>query len=165
LTGILKTFVKYFYLVSRVSGQVLILFMTLLITVDVLGRATLGKSTLIATELSGYTLVAVVFLGLAYTLKMGRHISVEIITSRLPERKRMQLETAIYILGAIFMAWLTWTTWEPVIRNLQTHSITTLQTPMWIPYLFIPVGSGMLTLAFLIEVVGKIRALKGSQER
>lgn len=108
-------------------------------------------------------LVAIVFLGLAYTLRMGRHISVEIITSKLSEIKRLQLDVGIYLLGVIYTAWLTWTTWEPVLMNLQTRSITTLQTPMWVPHLFIPVGSAMLTLAFIIEVVGKIRTLKGSK--
>jgi len=42
----------------------------------------------------------------------------------------------------------------------KTTSITSLYTPMWIPYLFVPVGSGMLTLALLTELISKIRSLR-----
>ena len=155
-------FSKYLYRVSAVSGQVLLLGMTLLITVDVLGRATLGKSTLVSTEISGYALVAIVFLGLAYTLRMERHVRIELLTRNLSPRKQQQLEIAVLILSMVFIAWLAWATCGPVVLNyIQRHtSITYLHTPMWIPYLFVPVGTGMLAIALLIEVIGKLRNLK-----
>ena len=152
--------VKLFYLTSKITGQIIILAMTLLITIDVIGRSTIGKSTLIASELSGYMLVAIVFLGLAHTLKAEKHITVEIITSRLSDQKRRQLEVAVYIVGAIFMSWLALSTWYPVVKNLHTQSITSLHAPMWIPYLFVPVGSAMLAIAFLIEGVEKTKNLR-----
>jgi TRAP-type C4-dicarboxylate transport system permease small subunit len=140
--------------------MVLILLMTLLITIDVIGRTLFAKSTLVADELSGYMMVAIVFLGLAHTLKADKHITVEIITSRLPDEKRQKLEVIVFILSAAFMAWLTWSTWYPVVKNLHTQSITSLHAPMWIPYLLVPVGSAMLTLAFLIEAVRKMKRLR-----
>lgn len=162
LTYYFGIFSKYLYRVSAVSGQVLLLGMTLLITVDVLGRATLGKSTLVSTEISGYALVAIVFLGLAYTLRMERHVRIELLTRRLSPRKQQQLEIAVLILSMVFIAWLAWATWGPVALNyIQKHtSITYLHTPMWIPYLFVPIGTGMLAIALLIEVIGKLRNLK-----
>jgi len=155
-------FTKYFYLVSKVAGQVLILGMTLIITVDVLARATIGKSTLISFEVSGYALVAIVFLGLAYTLRMGRHIKIEILTRHFSRWWQLRLEIVVFIICIIFIAWLTWVTWSSVATNYaqKMTSITTLHMPMWIPYFFIPVGSGMLALALVIELVGKIKGLK-----
>ena len=160
MNDIRKILVRLLYLVSKISGQVIILLMTLLITIDVIGRTIFGKSTLIASELSGYMLVAIVFLGLAHTLKVDKHITVEIITSRLPDEKRRKLEVIVFILSAVFMSWLTWSTWYPVMKNLHTQSITSLRAPMWVPYLLVPVGSAMLTIAFLIEAIGKIKQLR-----
>ncbi|MBU2535193.1 MAG: TRAP transporter small permease [Chloroflexi bacterium] len=157
-----EAFIKYFYLASKVAGQILILGMTMIITVDVLARATIGKSTLISFEVSGYTLVAIVFLGLAYTLRMGRHIKIEILTRHLSDRWQLRLEIVVFIICIIFIAWFTWITWSSVATNYaqKMTSITTLHMPMWIPYFFIPVGSGMLALALVIELVGKIKGLK-----
>ena len=156
-----EAFTKYFYLASKVAGQILILGMTLLITVDVLSRAIIGKSTLISFEVSGYALVAIVFLGLAYTLRMGRHIKIEILTRHFSRRWQLRLEVVVVIICIIFIAWLTWITWSSVATNYtqKMTSITTLHTPMWIPYFFVPLGSGMFTLALVIELVGKIRSL------
>jgi len=162
LTRYFDLFSKYLYRISAISGQVLIFGMTLLITVDVLGRATIGKTTLVATEVSGYALVAIVFLGLAYTLQTERHVRIELLTRRLSPKRRQQLEIAVLTLSMVFIAWFTWATMGPVIQNYITHhvSITFLHAPMWIPYLFVPVGAGMLAIGLLIEIIGKIRNLR-----
>lgn len=162
LTYYFDLFSKYLYRVSAVSGQVLIFGMTLLITVDVLSRATIGKSTLVSTEISGYALVAIVFLGLAYTLRMERHIRIELLTRRLSLRRQQQLEIAVLILSMVFITWFAWATVGPVVLNYIQHhiSITYLHTPMWIPYLFVPVGAGMLAIGLLIEIIGKLKKLR-----
>lgn len=153
---------KQFYRISLVSGQVLIAGMVLLITVDVLGRQFIGKSTLIATEVSGYALVALVFLGLAYTLHTERHIKIDLITRLLPLKIRQILNIFVLILSVVFVIWLTHATWVPVkVNYIQQHtSITSLHTPMWIPYLFVPIGTGMLAFGLLMELINKIRDLK-----
>ncbi len=166
LTYYLDTFSKYLFQISAVLGQALIFGMTLLITIDVLGRATIGKTTLVATEISGYALVAIVFLGLAYTLRMERHVRIELVTRKLPLRRQQQLEIAVLILSMVFIGWFTWATWGPVkVNYIQNHvSITYLHAPMWIPYLFVPVGAGLLALGFLIEIIAKITNLGRSAD-
>lgn len=157
----LNVFDKYLCRISAVLGQALIFGMTLLVTVDVLGRTILGKSTLVATEISGYALVAIVFLGLAYTQRAERHVEINLLTRRFSLRRQRQLEIAVLIASTVFMAWLAWTTWGPVKANYIQHvtSITFLHTPMWIPYLFVPIGAGMLAIVLLIEVLNKIKTL------
>jgi TRAP-type C4-dicarboxylate transport system permease small subunit len=161
-TRSLDLFRKHFHRISLVSGQVLIFGMTMLITVDVLGRQFIGKSTLIATEVSGYALVAIVFLGLAYTLHTERHIKIDLVTRTLPPRVRQILNLFVLILSISFIIWLTYATSIPVKVNfVQQHtSITSLHTPMWIPYLFVPIGTGMLAIGLIIELIYKIRNLK-----
>ena len=153
-----NTFVKYFYGFSLVSGQVLLFIMTGLIAFDVFARAFIGRSTMISQDVSGYLMVAITFLGLAHTLREGRHISVEILTRKLSPHRQRQIEILVYLLCIVFMAWLTWTTSLPVVDAYATGqvAVTLSETPMWIPLFFVPFGSGMLTLAFVIEFVRKI---------
>lgn len=153
---------KPFFRISLISGQVLILGMALLITVDVLGRQFIGKSTLISTEVSGYALVAIVFLGLAYTLHTERHIKIDLVIRLLPPKVKQILNIFVLILSVIFVIWLTYATWVPVrVNYIQQHtSITALHTPMWIPYLFVPIGTGMLAIGLVVELINKIRILK-----
>ena len=133
----------------------LILFMTLLITVDVLGRSFFGLPVYFSTEVSGYILVALTFLGLAYTQRKGKHIRIQLLTRHLPAGAQRYLELTILIIGIIVVGWLTWATKDPVIQNyvFQRTSITNLETPMWIPWLLVPVGFFMLTIQFIAEFI------------
>jgi TRAP-type C4-dicarboxylate transport system permease small subunit len=151
-------FVNYFYRFSLVSAEILLLIMTGLIALDVFARALFGKSTMISQEMAGYLLVAITFLGLSHTLREGRHITVELLTSKLSPHRQRQFEILVFLVCIVFMAWLTWTTWSPFADTFATgqRSVTPLQTPMWAVYFFVPLGSGMLTLAFVIELIRKL---------
>jgi TRAP-type C4-dicarboxylate transport system permease small subunit len=141
--------------------------MTLLITADILGRSLLGKSTLVAAELSGYALVAIVCLALAYTQRSGGHIEITLLTRQLPQKMQELLKLATLSLSVAFMIWFTYATCIPVILKYSQHvrSITFLATPMWIPYLLIPIGLGMMTLELLVELMSKLVAVaRGSTD-
>jgi len=157
-----NAFVKSFYRFSLVSAEILLFIMTGLIALDVFARALFGKSTMISQEMAGYLLVAITFLGLSHTLREGRHITVELLTSKLSPHRQRQLEILVFLVCIVFMAWLTWTTWSPFADTFATgqRSVTPLQTPMWIIYFFVPLGSGMLTLAFVIELIRKVGNLR-----
>ena len=147
--------------VGGMCGAVFIFLMTLLITVDVIGRA-FGTPTYVATELSGYLLIGIVFLGLAYTQRKGRHIKIIMLTERLPPRKRQLLEIATLIVALTFISWFTWSTFGPVIQNyvLKATSLTFIHTPLWIPYAFVAVGLAVLGIELMIELIREITSLK-----
>lgn len=140
--------------------------MTLLTTVDVLGRAG-GKPTYVADEMSGYALVAIVFLGLGYTQRKGGHIQIIILARRLSQRKRQLLDIAILTVVLIFISWVTWHTAGPVIQNyvLNATSLTMVATPLWIRWLFIPLGLGILTIELMVELIKAIGARSIAKRR
>lgn len=136
--------------------------MTLLVTVDVIGRK-LGHATGIAQEVSGYILVLIIFLGLAYTLREGAHISIELVTSRIPQVMRKWLKVITSFLGMGFSVWLMWYTTRLVI-TLYTQgstSMTHLHAPMWPLQMLVPIGLGLFALAILVET---IKTIKRNQE-
>jgi|TARA_Y100000031_G_C8201455_1_gene376394 TRAP-type C4-dicarboxylate transport system permease small subunit len=146
-------------------GSAAILFITLLITVDVLGRA-LGIPTQVAHELSGYMMVGVVFLGLAHTQRKGKHIKISLITDRLSQRKRQQTEIAALAVAAVCVGGLVWYTSMPVMSNYTKHitSLTFLHVPLWIPYLLVPLGLFMLAIELTVETFRKIQSFRTNQE-
>jgi len=154
---------KSFRIVVSIAGGVgaiLIFFMVLLLTVDVAGRYVFGASTIVATELSGYALVAIIFLGLSYTQRAGQHIRITLLTGRLSQKRRHQLEIATLILTAVFFIWFTWVTADPVIYSYMNGvvSLTIMRVPMWIPQLFIPLGTSIFVAELVVEIIGKLRS-------
>jgi len=140
--------------VGAMIGAVSIFLMTLLITIDVLGR-TIGIPTRISVEVSGYFLIAIVFLGLAYTQKNEKNIQISLLISKLSYVWRKLLGIATLILATVFIGWLTIITFENAMRaySMDAISQTALHTPLWIPYMLVPIGLGMLAVVLVIELV------------
>jgi len=143
------------------GGAVFIFLMTLLITVDIIGRA-VGLPTYVSTEMSGYMLIGIVFLGLAYTQRKGRHIKILILTEKLPPRMQQLLEIAMTFLAMAFISWFAWSTFGPTIENFvqKVTSLTLASTPLWIPYGLIPVGLGILAIELMFQLIRAIASLK-----
>ena len=72
--------------VGEFLSNLALLFMTLGITADVLARWLAGTASKAAVELTGYFMVAVVFLGLAPAQRVKAHIQIEVFVKLLPER-------------------------------------------------------------------------------
>ena len=159
----LDLFSKYSSLTSGTFAAVFVFFMALLIIVDVIGRSTTGWTTLVADEISAYMVVAVVFLGLAHTQRMGRHISIHILTRRFSQRTQERLHLITLILALAIISWLTWITVGPVAADYvkETKSLGAAHIPMWIPRLFIPLGAGLFGLELLIEIIKKLKKTEG----
>jgi TRAP-type C4-dicarboxylate transport system permease small subunit len=104
---------------------------------------------------AGYLMAASGFLALAHTLKRGEHIRVTLLLSALKGRARHALElwalfaaTALAALAAWYSARLAW----------QSHAFNDISTgndatPLWIPQLTMAIGSTILLVAFIDELV------------
>ena len=158
---IFESVLKWVGYIGGWGGAVFTFLMTLLITVDVIGRA-FGMPTYVAVEMSGYMLIGIVFLGLAYTMRKGKHIKITLLTDRFPPRMRQLLEIAALFVALVFIGWFAWSTFGPAKVNfvLKITSLTIVGTPLWIPYGFIAVGLGMLAVELMAELIREIASLK-----
>ena len=147
---------------SRIAGAgivvagVAVLLMVALVTVEVISRYFLRRSTLIADEYAGYLLVVVSFGGLAYTLHTEGHIRVDFVTNRLPVGVRRLLFGIGGVLGAIFVAILAWQSWQLIQTSIgiNERALTVVRTPLWIPQLVIPIGLVLFLVAVIRYTVG-----------
>jgi TRAP-type C4-dicarboxylate transport system permease small subunit len=137
-----------------VAGAVSVL-LTALIAVSVISRRVFNAPLLITEEISGYMMVALVFLGLAYTMKMESHVRADILLSHLPPRARAVLETIATLLALGFAGVLVAGSWRLAAEfyTQGTLSFRHLQTPLWIPGSLLVIGAVLLTLQLLARLL------------
>jgi TRAP-type C4-dicarboxylate transport system permease small subunit len=104
---------------------------------------------------AGYMMAAAGFLALAHTLKRGEHIRVTLLLSKLRGKARRGLElwallaaTLLAALSAFYSARLVWQS-----RQFNDVSTGNDATPLWIPQLAMALGTLILLIAFIDELV------------
>lgn len=145
---------------SRVGAWVAtiaVIMMMLMVTLEVILRYFFRTSTLAADEFGGYFLVVVVFMGAAYTLRMGGHVKVEVLTSRLSLNTRYFLYVATSVLTALVCIPLVWQAWKLVMTSYSSGitSGTIMNTPQSIPQAFIGIGLSLLVLQAAVQIFKK----------
>ena len=108
---------------------------------------------------AGYLMAASGFLALAHTLKRGEHIRVTLLLSALRGSARRAMEiwalfaaTLLAALAAYYSARLVWQS-----RAFNDISTGNDATPLWIPQLSMALGSAILLIAFVDELVLELR--------
>lgn len=140
-----------------VAGSAAVL-MVALITTEVIARSVFSTSTLMADEYSGYFLVAMTYLGLAYTGRSGLHVRVDSVIRFLPPRLRDTVVVSGLVISLAFLLLLAWETWALVRSSyeVQDTALTVRRTPLFLPELMIPVGLVLFCLLVLREIVWRL---------
>ncbi|MEE8416274.1 MAG: TRAP transporter small permease, partial [Desulfobacterales bacterium] len=134
----------------------------LIVTEGVIVRKILGISTIWQIEASVYLLIFVVFAGAPLVQKNEHHLNVDLVIIHLSPRTREITLIVVSIISCILaaiLAWYSWPMWwEAVVGN--EHSESLWGPPLWIPYLFLPLGMTMLCLQYIVYIRDKIVKLK-----
>jgi len=104
---------------------------------------------------AGYLMAAAGFLALAHTFKRGEHIRVTLLINALRGATRRAMElwalaaaSALALLGAYYSARLVWQS-----RAFNDISTASDATPLWLPQLGMAIGSAVLAIALIDELV------------
>jgi len=104
---------------------------------------------------AGYCMAAAGFLALAHTLKRGEHIRVTLILEHLDPKPQRALElwalAIASLLAALFAYYsvrLSWQSWD--FNDISTGNDA---TPLWIPQLTMALGTVVLCIAFVDELI------------
>ena len=113
---------------------------------------------------AGYLMAGAGFLALAHTLKKGEHIRVTLLLGMTRGRLRHGLEiwalamaSALALLSAGYSARLAWQ--SHVFHDISTASDA---TPLWIPQLSMVIGTAILAIAFIDELVLEVMGRRQS---
>ncbi|MGP9821577.1 TRAP transporter small permease [Salinarimonas sp. NSM] len=118
-----------------------------------------GFVILSLAEISGYLFAAASFLALAGTLKAGAHIRVTMLVNALPGRARTAIEAAALAFGTVAAGFGTWAIGGYAWESWRFGEISPglVQVPLVWPQAAMAAGAGLLTIAFLDELVGTLR--------
>ena len=108
---------------------------------------------------AGYMMAAAGFLAMAHTLKKGEHIRVTLLIAGLKGGARKGFElwslfaaSALALLSAFYSSKLAW-------QSHAFHDISTSNdaTPLWLPQLTMALGTAVLAVAFIDELVLELK--------
>lgn len=98
---------------------------------------------------SYYYMVLAAFIPLAFAEQKGAHISVEVITERLPGWIQRHLAGWSYLLSAVVFGMLTARTWGEALTKMKIGASIVqgeASIALWPSYFFLPVGFGLMFL-------------------
>ncbi len=137
-----------------------VLAIVVLISFDVLMRYFFNEPQLFVDELASFLEVLVIFGGLAQTFRLGGHVRVDLLTSRLSAPVRAWLRLVTLIIGLAFLGVVMWTTAQSALTAYRYGRVSSVMLyPLWLPMVLIPVGLGLLAVTMLAALKRQLRAL------
>ena len=152
-----------------VAGSVWIFVIMILINADVFGRYLFGAPINGVPEIISLSIVGIVFLQLANTLRVRRMIRSDVIVGRLlanRPRAGHALQAVHHLTGMLIMAAVVWFVWPKLIEawedKIYIGDIGHFTVVTW-PILAIIVGASAVTcLQFAVHVVTDLRIAGGA---
>ncbi len=108
---------------------------------------------------AGYLMAAAGFLALAHTLKRGDHIRVTLLLQYLGARAHKALQVWSLAAAVALAALFAWFSARLAWQSYKFHDVSTGNdaTPLWIPQIGMAVGTLILLVAFVDELVLELR--------
>ncbi|WP_403022224.1 TRAP transporter small permease [Salinibacterium sp. GXW1014] len=140
---------KAFAVVSAVLCGAL----ALLLTAEVVMRATTGGSIRGLFEIAELALVMTVFLGFAQAEVNGTHVRVTLLTDRLRPAVANRLRGVALLLACVFLAWMSIELVERAMNSFVGGEYRTglLNFPVWPSRAFVAFGTSLLTIVALAK--------------
>jgi TRAP-type C4-dicarboxylate transport system permease small subunit len=141
----------------NVLGTLLILVMVLAVNADVIGRNLFLYPLPGVLEFVGLSIVAIVFLQMANTLREDRHVANDVLMRHVgAARPRLAaaFHAAFYLIGASLMALIVWFVWPIVLDNYSggfyRGTAGVIEIPTWPFIAAVVVGAAATGVQYLL---------------
>jgi TRAP-type C4-dicarboxylate transport system permease small subunit len=114
---------------------------------EVIARGVFRSPTIWSMEISTYGIATICFLGLGWVLRQGRHLEIDLVIARLPERLRQGIGIATDAFSAAFCALLVWYGANFVDVSYIIGSVSVSE---------LPIGFALLGLEFIARILVRI---------
>jgi TRAP-type C4-dicarboxylate transport system permease small subunit len=157
----MDTYIRAVNFLSRVAGVVsafLIGLAVLVICDIVVERYILNLTTIWQIDVVTYSIVGATFVGSAYVLMTRGHVNVDILPLHVGPRFRywLALSTSLLALAFCVVIFVLCTAYWYEAFSERWLSNTVWRARLWIPYLSMPIGLGLLILQYLAEVLALV---------
>ena len=139
-----------------VMAALMLLAMVFLVAYGAIFRY-FGMSTIGVEEIGGFAMVGIAFLPLGFVLMKKEHITVDLLVRRAGDKVRHVLFMIVNLaVGLFFCAFLIRSSFWLIGDSYSLHSVsTTLRIPIYLPQLFVLIGSAVFCLALAAEMMNR----------
>jgi len=136
---------NYFLITLAVGFLIIGMFLN---TANIIGRYLFRAPVKSTYELTGIFMVLMICLGWPRTTEVKGHVSVDILTSRLPNSIKRVLELIMLLIGLTSFILMTWSS---ILTAVQYNKLGSCTDLLRIPYL--PVGMLMALGSFMVSII------------
>lgn len=144
----------------------LLLFVTFSISYTIFSRITGLSSPLWVLQYNEYALLWITFLGTAWVLKRNKHVSIDLVTGRLSQKKQSWFRLFHSLLGMVlclvFLWYGAWVTIEQFQRGVV--DVQAVDVPKYLILMVIPIGFLALVLQFVRQFFTTAKQLRRTPE-
>lgn len=162
----MRSFLDKLYIGSGLLAAFFLFMIGVLVIAQVFGRL---FDFLIpsADDFARLSLAASSFLALAYTLRRGGHIRVNLLLDRLPPAGARVLELLCLAFGTALMAYFSYYCFDMVHDGIlfPDYTIGLIPIPKWIPQIGMTIGVVLLFIAFADDLICVIMGSPPSYQR
>nr|WP_050759293.1 TRAP transporter small permease [Pseudooceanicola batsensis] len=148
--------------ISRIESLVLavgVLLMAANTVANVIGRFVFQSSIFFSEELNRILIIMITFAGISYAARYGRHIRMSAIYDALSSRTRKVLMVVICFVTCAFMFVLAYYAFTYILTQAgRGRVLPSLQIPVWITLVWVPLGFFMTGLQYLLTGVQNLLA-------
>lgn len=150
-----------------VLACVLLAFMALSISYEVVMRYAFNRPTVWMSEINEYNLIWITFLSVAWVQKKGGHAEMDFLKVRLSPRGQLILDIIVSIVGGIIWLIIVWysgqVTWGLFVeREYMFSPLEPLKAPIFV---IIPLGSFLLFMELMRSAYLSLRSLTLLKEK
>lgn len=163
----LGLFGKLLTLIAAISGCgtfLAILCAMIAISYEVMARYFFSWPTVWEIEAAIFLLIFATFIGSVHALKDDAHVSMDMVAVILKPHIRERLNIGISLASMFFCVfvsvkgWEMW--WEAFSLGWRSDSIWA--PPLWVPYIFLPVGFTLMSIQYLGMLISQIVSTRSS---
>lgn len=145
-------------------GCVMLVFMAITVSADVVLRNLTQASLPWVVEVSEYMLFLSTFLAAPWVLRMGGHVRVDLVVRSLPRRAALVTQSFAELIGLVVCLFLLYYGARTAAEALRLGSLIFKQLviPEWWLLSFIPITGLLLTVEFCFRFHDLIRGERGS---
>lgn len=149
-------------------GTIVIFAVMLLVNADVVGRYFFNSPIAGVPELVSLSIVMIVYLQLAHTLRLERFIRSDVFIGRLltlRPRIGFALQAVHHLVGAILTGLIFWFMVPQFIDSYRdgdyVGSLGVFQAPKWPVEMIVMVGAGLCAIQFILHVIRDVSVVAG----
>lgn len=141
---------------------------TVIITCDILGRVLFNSPIIGVPEIVKVSVVAIVWLQMSHTLKIGGHIRTDVVLDRLPPKGRAFIDLIASLLGAFVFGLLVYAGWDNMIEAWRIGEFEgehPARIPTYPVRSIVLLGAALTSFQFILSGWRSIRILTGRAKK